>query len=84
MLRQVFTPIEGKNAIPEINIPREWYGQEVEIIIFPVSHKENNNLESKESKLLKLCGSWKSKKTAEEIISNIYGSRSSGKTRIAD
>ena len=84
MFRQVFTPTEGKNALPSITIPREWYGQEVEIIIFPINLKENNNMERKEAKLLKLCGAWKSKRSAEEIIADIYSSRSSGKTRILE
>ena len=34
MYRQIFTPNEQNNYIP---IPREWYGQQVEAIVFPVS-----------------------------------------------
>lgn len=84
MFRQVFTPTEKNSAIPSVTIPREWYGQEVEILIFPVKHEEKNNVESKENKLLKLCGAWRSKKSAEEIIADIYNSRSSGKTRVLE
>lgn len=35
MYRQIFTPNEQNNSIPFV-IPREWYGQPVEIIVFPV------------------------------------------------
>ena len=84
MFREVFIPSEENNIIPSVTIPREWYGQEVEIIIFPINHIEKNNEESKEDKLLKLCGAWKSKKSAEEIITMIYDSRNSGKTRVLE
>ena len=84
MFRQVFTPTEGNNAIPAVPIPREWYGQEVEIIIFPISHEEKTNIESKDNRLLKLCGAWKSEKSAEEIIADIFNSRNSGKTRFLE
>ena len=70
MFREVFIPSEENNIIPPVTIPREWYGQEVEIIIFPVNHIKKNNVESKEDRLSKLCGAWKSEKSAEEIISN--------------
>jgi len=84
MFREVFIPSEENNIIPSLTIPREWYGQEVEIIIFPINYKEKNNVESKEDRLLKLCGAWKSEKSAEEIIATIYDSRNSGKTRILE
>ena len=84
MFRQVFTPSEENNTIPLVTIPREWYGQEVEIIVFPIKHKEKNNIESRENRLLKLCGTWKSEKSAEEIIADIYNSRNSGKTRVIE
>jgi len=84
MYRHVFTPTEKNNVIPPVTIPREWYGQEVEIIIFPINHEEKNNIESKENKLLKLCGAWKSEKSAEEIIADLYSNRNSGKTRVLE
>ena len=84
MFRQVFTPTEKNNAIPYVTIPREWYGQEVEIIVFPINYEEKNNMESKDNRLSKFCGAWKSEKSAEEIIADIYKSRNSGKTRVIE
>jgi len=84
MFRQVFTPTEDNNRIPLVNIPHEWYGQEIEILVFPIRYEEKKNVETKEDRLLKLCGAWKSEKTAEEIINNIYNSRTSEETRILE
>jgi hypothetical protein len=33
MYRQVFTPNERNNAVV---IPREWYGEKIEVIVFPI------------------------------------------------
>jgi len=84
MFRQIFIPTENNNRIPSVSIPNEWYGQEIEILVFPVKREEKNDIETKEARLLKLCGAWKSEKSAEEIIANIYDSRTSGKTRILE
>ena len=81
MFRQVFIPTEDNNRIPLVSIPREWYGQEIEILVFPVKYEEKKSIETKEDRLLKLCGAWKSEKSAKEIIANIHDSRTSGKTR---
>jgi len=35
MYRTVFTPTEMDNMIP-FNIPREWYGRDIEFIVFPL------------------------------------------------
>ena len=35
MYRTVFTPTEANNMIP-FNIPREWYGRDIEVIMFPL------------------------------------------------
>ena len=35
MYRTVFTPDETDNMIP-VRVPREWYGRDVEIIVFPL------------------------------------------------
>ena len=35
MYRTVFTPTEKDNMIP-FNIPREWYGRNIELIVFPL------------------------------------------------
>jgi hypothetical protein len=84
MFRQVFIPTEDNNTIPFFNIPREWYGQEIEFLLFPVKYEQKKSVETKEERLLKLCGAWKSEKSAEEIIADIYNSRSSNKTRILE
>ena len=84
MFRQVFVPTEDSNTIPLFTVPREWYGQEVEFIVFPIKHVKKIRMETKEDRLLKLCGAWKSEKSAEDIIANIYSSRISEKTRIVE
>jgi len=84
MFRQVFIPTADNNRIPLVNIPNEWYGQEIEMLVFPVKYNETTSIESKEDRLLKLCGAWKSEKSAEEIVANIYNSRISGETRILE
>ena len=84
MFRQVFIPTESNSVLPPVNIPREWYGQEVEVIVFPIKYEKTTTIENKEDRLLKLCGAWQSEKSAEEIIANIYDSRTSGKTRILE
>jgi hypothetical protein len=35
MYRTVFTPTETDNTIP-FNVPREWYGRNIELIAFPL------------------------------------------------
>jgi hypothetical protein len=35
MYRTIFTPTETDNVIP-FNIPREWYGRNIELIAFPL------------------------------------------------
>jgi len=35
MYRTVFTPNETNNGIP-FSIPREWYGRDIELIVFPL------------------------------------------------
>jgi len=81
MFRHIFIPTEENNSIPLVSIPKEWYNHEVEVIVFPVKPTRNDN---KENRLMKLCGSWKSNKSAEDIIANIYNDRVSGKTRIIE
>jgi hypothetical protein len=82
MYRKILIPTEHNNIIP-VTIPREWYGQKVEIIAFPISAEETKE-SKREAQFMKLCGAWKSDKSAEEIISDIYDSRTSGKTRILE
>ena len=84
MYRHIFIPTEDNHIIPSVTIPQEWYGQEVEVIIFPVEHVKMTNTGNKENRLMELCGAWKSEKSAEDIIADIYTSRISGKTRIIE
>ena len=35
MYRTVFTPTETDSTIP-FSIPREWYGRDIEVIVFPL------------------------------------------------
>ena len=71
MYRRVFIPTENNNMIPQIAIPQEWYGNEVEMIVFPIKYEEKNTMGSTENKLSNLCGAWISEKSAEEIIADI-------------
>ncbi|MDR3286587.1 MAG: hypothetical protein LBT27_04010 [Prevotellaceae bacterium] len=65
MYRKIFIPSEQNNSIP-VTIPREWYGQAVEIIIFPVSVSNNLQHETSDDDFYKLCGAWESNQSAEE------------------
>jgi hypothetical protein len=57
MYRQIVTPNE-QNSIISLPIPNEWYGQEVEIIAFPISNNRvpqsitQSNRRKKREKLL--------------------------------
>ena len=84
MFRHVFIPTEGNNMIPPVAVPREWYGREVEVFVVPVRLAKETSKESREDRLMKLCGAWVSEKSAEDIISNIYESRTSEKTRVLE
>ena len=35
MYRTIFTPTETDNMIP-LDIPREWYGRNIEVMVFPI------------------------------------------------
>ena len=39
MYRKIFTPTETDNMIP-FNIPREWYGRDIELIVFPLDSSQ--------------------------------------------
>ena len=83
MYRQILTPTESNNVIP-ITIPREWYGKEVEIIAFPVKYVSKEKKKSEKKDIMKYFGSWKTDRSAEEIIAEIRNSRTSGKTRFIE
>ena len=40
MYRTIFTPTETDSVIP-FSIPREWYGQNVEFIVFPLNMQKS-------------------------------------------
>ena len=84
MFRHIFIPTADNHIIPSVIIPQEWYGREVEVIVFPVKPAKEIKQKSKEERLVELCGAWISEKSAEEIVSDIYNSRTSGKTRILE
>lgn len=73
MYRQIFIPSEQNNNIPFI-IPREWYGQTIEIIAFPVSIV-NDSQENAEDDFFKLCGAWESEQSAEEMVTELKSAR---------
>ena len=39
MYRTVFTPTETESLIP-FSIPREWYGRDIEFIVFPLDSSQ--------------------------------------------
>jgi len=80
MYRQIFIPNEYNNYIP-FTIPHEWYGQMVEVIVFPISiiNKEENTDED----FYKLCGSWDSEQSAEEMASELKSSRNFNKLNLS-
>jgi hypothetical protein len=65
MYRQIFKPTEYKHTIP-VTIPREWHGQSVEIIAFPVETPSEMPTTA-DSDFYKLCGAWESDQSAEEM-----------------
>ncbi|MDR1780559.1 MAG: hypothetical protein LBR50_07515 [Tannerella sp.] len=84
MYRQVFTPTETNSAPPSLTVPREWFGRQVEIIMFPIELTVNGKEKKPKKDILKYFGTWQSDKSAEEIISEVYESRSTGNTRILE
>jgi hypothetical protein len=66
MFRQVFIPNEQNNHVP-FTIPREWYGQLVEVIAFPVSPSSNKaKQQTGDDDFYKRYGAWESDQSAEE------------------
>jgi hypothetical protein len=73
MYRQVFIPNEQNSHVP-FTIPREWYGQLVEIIAFPVSPL-GNKMQQSDDDFYKLYGAWESDQSAEEMIAELKTAR---------
>ena len=74
MYRQIFIPSEQNNYIP-FTIPNEWYGQLVEVIVFPI-YTPNVSQGKTDDDFFKLCGTWESEQSAEEMISELKSARS--------
>jgi len=74
MYRQIFIPNEKDNYIP-FTIPNEWYGQLVEVIVFPI-YTQNVLKEKTDDDFFNLCGAWESNQSAEDMISEIKSARS--------
>jgi len=75
MYEQIFIPTENNSSLPSVDIPREWYGEEVKMILFPV----RTNIKSKklisDDDFMKLCGAWESNESAEEMAADLRASR---------
>jgi len=74
MYRQILTPTEY-NSIISVTIPREWYGQMVEIIAFPVSAPIESPKKISDDDFMKLSGAWESEKSAEEMVTELREAR---------
>ena len=79
MYRQIFKPTEYDRAIPVV-IPREWQGQSIEIIAFPVSSLSETPpaaaaAAADDDDFYKLCGAWESDQSAEEMAAELKASR---------
>jgi len=74
MYRQIFIPNEQNSSIP-FSIPREWYGQSVEIIAFPVSAPVAPQPKTDEMDFYNLCGAWETHQSAEELIAELKAAR---------
>jgi len=83
MYRTIFTPTEINSTIP-FTVPSEWYGKEIEFIVFPIEHRSIDNKKNEKTGIMKYFGVWKTDDSAEKIIEDICNSRTSGKTRILE
>jgi hypothetical protein len=69
MYRQIFKPTEYDHTIP-IAIPREWYGQSVEIIVFPITASPETKPVTDEE-FYKLSGAWNPNKAQKKCPQNL-------------
>ncbi|MDR1415965.1 MAG: hypothetical protein LBJ57_00935 [Prevotellaceae bacterium] len=69
MYRQIFKPTEHDHTTL-VRIPREWYGQTVEIIAFPITTPPTMPSVTDED-FYKLCGAWESSQSAEEMAAEL-------------
>ncbi|MDR0692846.1 MAG: hypothetical protein LBF69_07415, partial [Prevotellaceae bacterium] len=74
MYRQIFKPTTYNHTIP-ITIPREWQGQSIEIIAFPVAAPYPEDAPVTDKEFYKLCGAWESDQSAEEMAADLKAAR---------
>ena len=75
MYKQIFIPTENNSSLPHVTIPREWYNEEVEMILFPVKTNIKSKKLISDDDFMKLCGAWESNESAEEMAANLRASR---------
>jgi len=73
MYRTIFTPTAFNSMIP-FTVPPEWYGKEIEFIVFPIEHRFVERKQNEEAGIMKYFGTWKTDKSAEEMIADICNS----------
>jgi len=77
-----------KNILPAENtdLTRKfwWKPKNIEFIAFPIEHRSEESKKNENAGIMKYFGAWKTDKSAEEIIADIYNSRTSEKTRILE
>jgi hypothetical protein len=73
MYRQIFKSTEYDHTI-SVTIPREWYGQSIEIIAFPVIASPETKPVTDEE-FYKLSGAWESEQSAEEMVADLKAAR---------
>ncbi|MDR2802542.1 MAG: hypothetical protein LBB31_04915 [Prevotellaceae bacterium] len=80
MYRQVFIPNEQNS---HVLIPREWYGQLVEIIAFPVTTSHSQQRQTNDDDFYKLAGAWESDQSATEMAAELKAARKFGKRNLS-
>jgi hypothetical protein len=73
MYRQIFKPTEYDHTI-SVEAPREWYGQTIEVIAFPIIAPPKTPAVVDED-FYKLCGAWESPQSAEEMAAELKAAR---------
>ena len=74
MYRQIFKPTAYDHTIL-VTIPREWQGQSIEIIAFPVAVPCTGESPVTDKEFYKLCGAWESDQSAEEMAADLKAAR---------
>lgn len=83
MLRKIIVPKKNHYTI---DIPREYFNRQIEILIFPHDLEDESDQEKQtdaDSRVFwESFGSWQDERTAEKIIEDIYSSRTSIKQNV--